>query len=889
MAAIIKDRQRPVVPFVLNRLAPVVAGLSLLLLVEFAHGSDLLAYQFDDNMLLGSSSGQLSRFNNPDQFDPGVYNVDLFVNGAFISRQSVEFRRRDLESGPVTVPCLSDRFLVRDARVLPNKLVTTPSSASQEPAGDAQLSSESICKTLGERVPGSAYKFDVAALRLDLSIPQALMDNKPRGSVSTDELDAGSTMAFVNYDSSYYRSRYTGQGGATSNYGYLGLNSGINLGLWRFRQQGTYRYSDYGGETTRSYNAIRTYGQRALPSLRSEMTVGDSYTPGSLFSSLAYRGVQLATDDRMLPDSMQGYAPQVRGTASTNARVIVSQNGHDIYETTVAPGPFVIDDLGGTSYQGDLDVRVVEADGRVSTFTVPFAAVPDSMRPGQSRYSATLGQARYYDDDTQDLFGDATYQRGISNSLTANLGARVGDRYLAFLGGGVLATELGAFGFNTTFSDATAENDERKQGWRAEATYSRTFQPTATTLNLAGYRYSTDGFRDLSDVLGVRHAEKEGTNWMSTTYQQRNQYLLSVNQSLGGLGSLYISGSTADYYDGSSRDTQLQFGYTNTWRDLAYNLSYTRQKSVHYNPNYNNDQLPDYITRDESRNTYDDSVVMLALSLPLTSDSNSPYLSSSISHRSGDSKGETYQSGLSGTLGEARTTSYNLSASRDSEDHTTGWGGMLQQQMPSATVGATYSQGNGYKQGSVSARGAAVVHSGGVTLGPYLSDTFGLVEAKGATGATIRGGRGAKIDGSGYALVPSLTPYRYNPVGLDPQGIDKQAELVETDRQVAPYAGAMVKLQFKTLTGHALLIRALRADGSTLPLGANVRDAKGVNIGMVGQGGQLYARAEGTRGYLLVQWGDAADEKCQLAYDLTGQPSDQALVRLQATCTPVTS
>lgn len=863
-------------------------GLPLMLLATLAHGSDLLAYQFDDNMLLGTSAGQLSRFNNPDQFDPGVYNLDVFVNGVFISRQPVEFRRQVLDSGPVIVPCLSDRFLVRDARVLPGKL-TKAQPATGGTGADVQPSSESVCKVIGERVPGSTYKFDVAALRLDLSIPQALMDNKPRGAIGIDELDAGSTMAFVNYDSSYYRSRYTGEGGATSDYGYLGLSSGLNLGLWRFRQQGTYRYSNYGGTTTTDYNSIRTYAQRALPGLRSEMTVGDSYTPGSLFSSLAYRGVQLASDDRMLPDSMQGYAPQVRGTASTNARVIISQNGHDIYETTVAPGPFVIDDLGGTSYQGDLNVEVVEADGRVSSFTVPFAAVPDSMRPGQSRYSATLGQARYYDDDTQDLFGNATYQRGITNSLTMNLGTRVGDRYLALLGGGVVASQLGAFGFNTTFSDAVAENNDRKQGWRAEATYSRTFQPTATTLTLAGYRYSTDGFRDLSDVLGVRHAEKDGTTWMSTTYQQRNQYLVSINQALGGLGSLYLSGSTADYYDGSSRDTQLQIGYSNTWRDLAYNLSYTRQKSVHFNPDYNDDRLPDYITHSDSRNTYDDSMLMLSLSLPLGHDSDSPYLSTSISHRSGDSSGSTYQTGLSGALGEERTTSYSLSASRDSGNHTTDWGGMLQREMPSATIGATYSQGSGYKQGSLSARGAAVAHSGGLTFGPYLSDTFGLVEAKGATGATVRGGRGAKIDGSGYALVPSLTPYRYNPVSLDPQGIDKQAELVETDRQVAPYAGAMVKLQFKTLTGHALLIRALRTDGLPLPLGASVLDSKGVNIGMVGQGGQLYARAEGTRGHLMVKWGDAAGEKCQVPYDLSGQPADQALIRLQATCAPVTS
>nr|WP_255324301.1 fimbria/pilus outer membrane usher protein [Budvicia aquatica] len=72
----------------------------------------------------------------------------------------------------------------------------------------------------------------------------------------------------------------------------------------------------------------------------------------------------------------------------------VRQSGGVIYQTTVAPGAFVIDDLYPTSYQGDLEVDVQEADGRVSSFTVPFSAVPDSMRPGHARVSVSAGQVR---------------------------------------------------------------------------------------------------------------------------------------------------------------------------------------------------------------------------------------------------------------------------------------------------------------------------------------------------------------------------------------------------------------------------------------------------------------------------------------------------------------
>ena len=87
--------------------------------------------------------------------------------------------------------------------------------------------------------------------------------------------------------------------------------------------------------------------------------IGDGNTPGNLFDSVPFRGVQIATDESMLPDSQQGYAPTIRGIARTNARVTVRQNGYAIYSTFVAPGAFVIDDLYPTAASGDLEVIAV--------------------------------------------------------------------------------------------------------------------------------------------------------------------------------------------------------------------------------------------------------------------------------------------------------------------------------------------------------------------------------------------------------------------------------------------------------------------------------------------------------------------------------------------------
>ena len=128
--------------------------------------------------------------------------------------------------------------------------------------------------------------------------------------------------------------------------------------------------------------------------------------------------------------------------------------------------------------------------------------------------------------------------------------------------GCVWATDVVAFGINTTFSQAKVENDQRTSGWRAELSYSKTFE-TGTNLVLAAYRYSTRGFRDLEDVLGMRRQQQAGISYYSDSLNQRNRLSTTLSQSMDEYGLVSLSASTADYYNNQSRITQLQLGYKN--------------------------------------------------------------------------------------------------------------------------------------------------------------------------------------------------------------------------------------------------------------------------------------------------------------------------------------
>ena len=95
-----------------------------------------------------------------------------------------------------------------------------------------------------------------------------------------------------------------------------------------------------------------------------------------MFDAVGLRGLALKTDDNMLPASLSGYAPEVRGIARSNATVTVRQNGNIIYQTSVPPGAFVLKDLYPTS-SGAIRGHDPENDGSQTQYTLPYASVPN--------------------------------------------------------------------------------------------------------------------------------------------------------------------------------------------------------------------------------------------------------------------------------------------------------------------------------------------------------------------------------------------------------------------------------------------------------------------------------------------------------------------------------
>lgn len=880
----------------------VLAGWNGMAHAAEASGADASAAMdasFDRNMLpgQGTRTNDLSRFEHGNVVLPGVYRTDIFLNNVRVGSSDVRFASPSPDAPAVA--CLTRAMF--DQLGLPLQKL----SAGQQ----ARLADADGCLSISDLIDAATMTFDQPDLRLDVTVPQAWLGSIARGYVSPENWDQGVPAALLNYN---FNSNRNQNAGITQTSSFLGLNTGLNLGAWHFRQDSTVVMQSgvAGAPSTRHWQTIDTYVRRDLPSARAQLTIGDSFTSGDLFDSVNIRGAQLATDDRMLPDSMRGYAPTVRGVAETNARVTIRQNGIVLFETTVAPGPFSFSDLYATGYGGDLVVSVTEADGRVRTFSVPYASLPQLLRPGVTRFSLAAGELHDASVHAHPALVEATMQHGLSNLLTGYAGLVATNGYGAAQIGSALNTKYGALALDLTEAHTGIPGQSSQSGQSVRLSYSKILPDTNTSLTVATYRYSTSGYLGLRDAMtlrdtanGYRYVDPttlatidgiptsnlltptqlqalQGSNantfstYTSQLDRQRSRFDINLSQRLGDHGGqIFATGSAIDYWNRSGKDVQFQAGYSNNFHRLNYGISASRTR--------------DALSRPSNQ-------IFVNFTLPLGDSVRAPSLGVNLTH---DNTGRTMdQATLNGSLGVDNQISYGATASRDSGGDTGSSGGNAGSvyggyRSPVADFNGSFGAGSGYSQASLGVSGAVVVHPGGITFGEPIGDTVAIIEAPGAAGARVTNGSGVRVDGSGYALVPYMTPYALNTLQLDPQGLSLDVQLNATSAQVAPHAGAVVMVKFKTENGRSVILRIHQVDGQSVPFGSEIVDEKDQSVGVVGQAGQALVRVAKDAGQLKVQWtfDSGTPMSCGFAYKLTpvkkGHKVD-AFEKIDATCTP---
>ncbi|EAA8841400.1 outer membrane usher protein [Salmonella enterica subsp. salamae] len=815
--------------------------------------------EYDSSFLMGDGAASIdvSRYSDGNPTPVGTYTVKVFVNEKPVASQTIPFIDVGKKSAEA---CLTPKNLaqlhIKQPEIVGEKAVLK--------RGDEE---NDDCLNLPALIDQSSVEFDMGDQRLDITVPQAWVNKGYEGYVEPSLWESGIPAALLSYNINGYHNT---NNGVDNDSMYAAFNTGINLGAWRFRANGNYNWDKDNGS---NFDFQNRYVQRDLPALRSQLIMGESYTTGETFDSVSIRGVRLYSDSRMLPSQLANYAPVIRGVANTNAKVTVTQSGYKIYEATVPPGPFEINDLSPSGYGSDLIVTIEEADGSKRTFSQPFSSVMQMQKPGVGRWDFSAGEVN--DDDIHDkpYLAQGTYYYGLNNYLTAYSGIQgTNNHYLAGLIGVGLNTPFGALALDVTHSRTEIPDDKTYQGQSYRLTWNKLIEPTNTSFNVAAYRYSTQDYLGLNDALQLiddaKYNDDDQRDTMDNYARMKNQITLSISQPLQDgetdYGSFYLSGSWTDYWaTGDSRsDYTLGYGKGFSWGSMSINLQRTWDED----------------------GEKDDSLY-INLSIPLANllggeDRRSGFTSLSTQMRTDFNGGHNLSMNSSGnnednTLNYSVNTGYTM---QKEDKNISDVGGYVSYQSPWGDISASASANNdSNRQYSLSTDGGFILHSGGLT---FTNDNFSnsdalvLVKAPGAKGARINGG-GSTIDRWGYGASNALSAYRENQVSLDIDTLENDVELKSTSTMLVPRDGAVVFASFETDQGRSAIITMTRNDGKTIPFGAEVFEGN-TPIGNMGQGGQAFVRGINDRGELTVRWFENNQPtRCSATYQL---PTDQQTV-----------
>ncbi|HIB1548818.1 TPA: FimD/PapC N-terminal domain-containing protein, partial [Salmonella enterica subsp. enterica serovar Muenchen] len=214
------------------------------------------------------TSVDLSSFSRDGGIAPGNYLLDIFMNDRLI-------RNRYLVSA-VTAPggrtlfCITPELL--DMLALKKDAIRHFSIIPGADGGQ--------CHNLN--TPQSKLVYSPDNQTLDITLPQAWMQYQDPDWIPPSRWSEGVNSLVLDYN--LMASRYMPhQGSASGNYSLYGT-AGVNIGAWRLRSD--YQYSRYSGGYSGAQSDFylpQTYLFRPLPSLRSKLTLGQTYLSSAIF------------------------------------------------------------------------------------------------------------------------------------------------------------------------------------------------------------------------------------------------------------------------------------------------------------------------------------------------------------------------------------------------------------------------------------------------------------------------------------------------------------------------------------------------------------------------------------------------------------------------------
>lgn len=810
---------------------------------SWAYAADI---QFNTDILdtKDRANINLSQFSRAGYLMPGNYSFAVRINNRdALPEESIDWVTAENDpqgSEPCLTPALVKQFNLKRAIL-----------------SDVQWAHNGQCLLITS-IKGMQVRGDLGSSTLYLSIPQAYLNFVAPNWDPPSRWDNGLLGLLLDYYISGQTRHINASSGSQNNSLSGNGTLGTNIGAWRLRADWQARYDNVSrtGQSSGSHwGWSRYYAYRVLPALRSKLTVGEDAFYSDIFDSFRFTGVSLLSDDNMLPPNLRGYAPEIVGTAKTNAKVVISQQGRVIEETQVAAGPFRIQDL-NQMVSGELDVRVEEQDGSVQHFTVNTASVPYLTRPGSVRYKAALGRPSDWQHRVNGpLFASGEVSVGVSNGWSAYGGGIGSESYNALAAGvGRDLLAFGAISLDATQSWARLPYSSKAlkgSSWRVS--YSKRFDATDSQVTFAGYRFSQRHFMSMSDYLNARAlGYREGSN--------KEMYTITFNQQFRRIGlSAYLTYSHQSYWDRPSDQRYMltlarYFGF-GALRNISMSLTA-------YRNNYLNVK---------------DNGVYLSLSIPWRNGATVGYNGTFNPHDSVNQL--TYY----GHYGERDNYQLSTGVARGGTTASGYWG--HDGNIARVDANASYHPGR-YSSASLAVQGGMTATTQGAAL--HRTNAMGgtrlMLDTDGTADIPIKGfGANTITNRFGKAVVTDVTSYYRNKVSIDLDALPDNANATRSIVQATLTEGAIGYRKFDVVSGEKAMAVVRYADGSFPPFGATIQNAKRQPVGIIGDDGSVYLSGMKPQEQMTVFSG--SDAICRLT--LPSPLRINVLQPLLLTCIPL--
>jgi outer membrane usher protein len=762
-----------------------------------------------------------------NEFLPGVYEVRLNINRKLAMVREVDFV---LHQGQV-IPCLSKELLTELGLKLGN---------AEEFAWEDQSCVDS------SKLDYVDFIVNWENRSLNLTVPQIHVDEKRLLKAQEKLWDNG-----VNHFSMNYAfSSYTTQDSSSNQY--LNLRPRVNIGAWRLQN-----YSVWTNQL--SWNHINTSASRSLVSLRSEVSLGDTYSSSSMFDSLKLRGISLQSSEQMRSASERSYVPTISGIANTDALLTVVQSGNIIYRANVPAGPYAITDYYPASMGGDLTVSLREADGVVKTSIVPYAALPIMEKKGRFKYSFSSGRLQ---EDTGPVSNQYVNQLevvyGLTEQHTVYSGLQASQNYKAVvLGVGSNLGSWGALATDLTRASHKLWDGRTESGSALKLNYAKGFE-TSTMLSMTYSRSLNDGFARFRSAVMQPDSDRE-----------KSQLNLALSQTLpNGLGALSLNMSRYEQQNNKS-SISYSLGYNGSYKSITYGV---------YVNKYSNEW---------SFGGNTGSSVSVTASIPLSLLTGQTRSNTSVSYSaSRDQNQDVDQSvRLSGT---AMDNQLSWGAYQGYGNHGMGaYGGVntaYRSNMGDLNASYAYT-GGGNRNWGFGATGALTVTPYGAVMSRSLHESNALVLVPDAKNVRVKNQASIETNRWGLAIVPGMGAFRSNTVTLSTDTIPDNVEIENNVvTNLFPTKGALILSRFETRLGHKTLFVV---NNQEIPTGAKARIANTDTVSVASGFNQVYMVMPTQKGRLELSWlHDGLEKHCSMDFDIQHANKAGGLYLVNAACLP---